>query len=238
MDLSGGFLKLGSVGKPGNVGNDTSKWDQEFVVTHNVAHTQALEYSGTPAFFGGWIAHAEISHNTVSDAAYTAFSQGWGWSAPAYTHPGYGNVTLSCNKIFAVMKKMKDGGGIYLNGHTSGNYTNLVTRNWVNNDDNVFAVYYLDAGASHWHLTENVATNSSTAYAFLMNGGNGPCISDFAANNTIDHLWCQGDASPSNLCKQCGCVVDGSTVFSVPAGQALPAEARAIMAAAGAKVGE
>jgi hypothetical protein len=145
------------------------------------------------------------------------------------------NVTISYNKIFNVMTKMKDGGGIYLNGHTSKKHTNTVSHNWVDNDEHVFAVYYLDAGASHWHVTENVATNSSTAYAYLMNGGPGPCIADYAQNNTVDHLWCQGDASPSNLCAQCGCVVDDGTVFSVPTGQPLPDEALAIMAAAGAK---
>jgi hypothetical protein len=50
-DLSGGFLKLGSVGKD-NTGNDTSTWDEGFSVTHNVAHKQALEYGGAPGYFG------------------------------------------------------------------------------------------------------------------------------------------------------------------------------------------
>ena len=42
-DLSGGFLKLGSVGKD-NTNTDESTWDEGFSVTHNVAHTQAIEY--------------------------------------------------------------------------------------------------------------------------------------------------------------------------------------------------
>jgi hypothetical protein len=37
----------------------------------------------------------------VSDAGYSGFSQGWGWGG---THAaGYGNVTLSYNRIFNVM---------------------------------------------------------------------------------------------------------------------------------------
>ena len=61
-DLSGGFLTL--------------KSGSGFSVTENVASHQAIEYSGSPAYFGVYIAHSDISHNTVSDAGYTAFSQG------------------------------------------------------------------------------------------------------------------------------------------------------------------
>ena len=68
-DLSGGFLKLGSVGKD-NTNPDESSWDEGFSVTQNVAHNQAVEYGGAPGYFGGWIAHSTISHNTVSDAGY------------------------------------------------------------------------------------------------------------------------------------------------------------------------
>jgi hypothetical protein len=46
-DLSGGFLKLGSVGKD-NTATGESSWDEGFSVTHNVAHTQAVEYGGAP----------------------------------------------------------------------------------------------------------------------------------------------------------------------------------------------
>ena len=103
-DLSGGFLKLGSVGKD-NTATDESSWDEGFSVTHNIAHTQAVEYGGAPGYFGGFISHSTISHNvrvfkartccqnscltspalicghtqTVSDAGYSGFSQGWGW---------------------------------------------------------------------------------------------------------------------------------------------------------------
>ena len=184
-DLSGGFLKLGSVGMD-NDRTDDATWDEGFTVTHNIAHTQAIEYGGAPGYFGGFIAHSTISHNTVSDAGYSGFSQGWGWGG---THaPGYGNVTLSYNRIFNVMAKMKDGGGIYVNGYTNDKYTNVMSHNWVNHDEHVFAVYYLDNGASHWHVTQNVAGNSSTQWAFFMTPGTG-VPSNAGHNNTVDHLW-------------------------------------------------
>jgi hypothetical protein len=49
MDLSGGFLKLGTVGAD-NTKTEAS-WDEGFSVTHNVAHSQAIEYGGAPGYF-------------------------------------------------------------------------------------------------------------------------------------------------------------------------------------------
>ena len=40
---------------------------------------------------------------------------GWGGSHMK----GYGNITLSFNKVFNVMTKIRDGGGFYLNGYTN-----------------------------------------------------------------------------------------------------------------------
>ena len=115
-------------------------WDERFLVTNNVAQEQAIEYGGAPGYFGGWISHAEVSHNTVSDAGYSGLSQGWGWgSAHA---PGFGNVTITHNKIRNVMTKMRDGGGIYLNGDTNAVYTNTLAHNWVDADENVFGAYH------------------------------------------------------------------------------------------------
>ena len=48
-----------------------------------------------------------------------------------------------------------------------------MSNNWVNNDEHVFAVYYLDNGASHWRVTNNVASNSTVAWAYFMTGGTG-----------------------------------------------------------------
>jgi hypothetical protein len=190
-DLSGGFLKLGSVSND-NSGYNRPGWDERFSVTNNVARDQAIEFGGAPGYFGGWISHADISHNTISDAGYSGLSQGWGWGA-AHA-PGYGNITISYNKVFNVMTKMRDGGGVYLNGDTNAAYTNTVSHNWVDSDENEFGVYYLDSGASHWHLTQNVATNSPKAFPYIMAGYNINCgarATCDAHNNTVDHLWYQ-----------------------------------------------
>ena len=86
-----------------------------------------------------------------------------------------------------------------MNGYTNDKYVNTMSNNWVDQDEHVFAVYYLDNGASHWHVTQNVATNSTVAWAYFMTGGTG-IPSNAAHNNTVDHLWYQGDAAPHDNC--------------------------------------
>jgi hypothetical protein len=80
-DLSGGFLKLGSINPTGHAGSaDPADWDSFAAITHNVASNLAKEYDGAAGYFGGFLFSARVEHNTVSDAGYSGFSQGWGAS--------------------------------------------------------------------------------------------------------------------------------------------------------------
>jgi hypothetical protein len=237
-DLSGGFLKLGSVssipGVAGAMTSDPTKWDSKFSITDNFASGQAVEYSGAAGFFGGYIDSADVSHNTVQDAGYSGFSLGWGWGRQY--PPGFGNNTIAYNRISRVMTKAKDGGGIYVNGATnSSRGGSVMAHNWVSTDEHVFAVYYLDNGASHWHVTQNVATNSSVAWAYFMTGG--PGAADLAAhNNLLDNLWYENEAAPRNDCRQYNCTVNNATVHHIVAPAPLPPAAVAIMKASGARL--
>ena len=110
-----------------------------------------------------------------------------------------------------------------------------MSNNWCDHDANIGAgLIYLDNGASHWRVTQNVGTNSPNTTAVFMTGGTGDPANS-AHNNTVDHLWYQNDEKPTNGCPQYGCVIDEATVFQIPNGQLLPQPAQAIMAAAGAR---
>lgn len=78
-DLSGGFLKLGSVGTDAAGSDDPASWDAHASVTHNTAGDMAIEYDGAVGYFGGFLFSADVSHNSVSDAGYSGFSQVRGW---------------------------------------------------------------------------------------------------------------------------------------------------------------
>ena len=149
-DLSGGFLKLGSVSDTPGGSGDRSLWDAGAVIVDNSATNQALEYQGAAAFFGGYVRDLQLSHNDIHSAGYSGVSLGWGWGADF--PPGYGNNTVSFNSISHVMTRLRDGGGIYVNGATSNDTTSLMANNWVDADEAVFAVFYLDNGASEWGM--------------------------------------------------------------------------------------
>jgi hypothetical protein len=234
QDLSGGFVKLGSIDAAADGANspDPFNWDAFYTVTHNSASGQAVEYGGAAGLFGGYLFSADLSHNTVSDAGYSGFSVGWGWGRT--TCPGYGNNTVSFNKMNNVMAKLKDGGGIYVNGATNPEHGwNTMSNNWVNQDKHVYAVYYLDNGASHWYVTNNVASNSSVAWVYFMTPGTGNPV-DAAHNNFVEKMYYENCAAPNNGCEKYNCTVDKASVHEIVPPAQFPPEAVAIMSAAGA----
>ena len=79
-DLSGGFLKLGSVDAQFASGAP-ARWDAHSVVADNTASDMAIEFEGAAGLFGGYLFNASIEHNAISDAGYDGISCGWGWGA-------------------------------------------------------------------------------------------------------------------------------------------------------------
>lgn len=233
QDLSGGAIKLGSIDATYANATARTSWDSGSTVTRNVINHTSIEYQGAVAIFGGYLYSATIAHNTIANTGYSGVSVGWGWG----TWPplqGVGNITIAYNRIEDVMTTLRDGGGIYVNGHTNNDAPgSVIANNFVDADEAVFAVYYLDNGASNWHVTENVAANSGAAWAFFMQG----CCGAPAANSTVDNFWWSGDLAPVNNCAAEGCVVDAATVVNMT-GQAWPAAATAIANAAGAGTGQ
>jgi hypothetical protein len=164
-DLSGGAVKLGGVGANA-FSADPADWDARLFVTDSVIGNSSLEYEGAAAVFAGYVQTADISHNEIADVSYSSISVGWGWgrSFPK----GAGNSTVSFNRIARIMRRLRDGGGIYTNGAEDGaggaeGWTSRITDNYVTEDEAVFAVIYLDNGSSMWDVRRNVADASPLA---------------------------------------------------------------------------
>lgn len=229
-DLSGGFLKLGSVGTGAAGSADPAAWDAFASVTHNTAEDLANEYDGAVGYFGGFLFSADVSHNTVSDAGYSGFSAGWGWGT--LFPVGVGNSSITYNRISNVMRLLRDGGGIYVNGAENKDYESVMAHNYVTDDEAVFAVLYLDNGASYWSVHDNVVTASPQAWAFFMTGGaNLP-----AKNNHMAALyWNSSSVQPGrNECSNFNCTTDDATIVAVTG--PWPMAAQAIIDASGAQV--
>ena len=138
-ELSGGFVKLGSVVDTAAAAGAPGDWDASLVVQDCVAGGMAVEYGGAAGLFAGFIRDSSIIHNNISDAGYSGVSLGWGWGDEVL--PGLGGNTVAFNRISRVMTRLRDGGGIYVNGATSA--PNVMARNWVDSDEAVYAVFYL-----------------------------------------------------------------------------------------------
>lgn len=227
-ELSGGFLKLGSVVDTRAAAGGASGFDSGFVVEDNTASGLAVEYGGAAGLFAGYIYGANISHNSISDAGYSGMSVGWGWGDAVL--PGLGANAVTYNRIANVMTQLRDGGGIYVNGATSA--PNLMANNWVDHDEAVYAVFYLDNGSSDWLVTHNVASASPLAWAFFLTGGG--TLPEHARNNRLDNFWYAGELDPVDNCAALNCTVDAATVYKVTG--AWPPAAQAIMDASGARV--
>jgi hypothetical protein len=226
-DLSGGFLKLGSVDTRYASSTDPADWDSGSVVTDCTADNQAEEYMGAAGLFAGYLVNASVVHNTVSDSGYSGMSMGWGWGASFMV--GVGGNLIASNRMARVMSKLRDGGGIYVNGATNLTFGHsYATNNWVDTDEAVFAVFYLDNGASNWIFDGNVASNASLAWAGFLQG----CCNLPAIESTITNIYYSDALDPVNNCANKGCVLENVT--KVPNDQWPPA-AQTIMAESGAR---
>jgi len=228
-DISGGAIHIGNtVDASYAMPQDPRTWESSSTIEDCIMSDTASEYAGGAAVFAGYVFNLTIDHNTISNTGYTAISMGWGWGTvfPA----GYGNNRITNNRMLRIMTRLRDGGGVYVNGVQS--CPSVASGNYVDSDEAVYAVYYLDNGSSRWTFTSNVVSNSPLAWAFFMtNGANLPCT-----NSEVDHLWYWRTGDPNNACgAPKNCSVNVTTIVKVPDGGPWPPEASAIIAASGAR---
>lgn len=228
-DLSGGAVKLGGVGANAFSSNP-SDWDSRLFVTDSVIGNSSLEYEGAAAIFAGYVQSADISYNEIVNISYSSISVGWGWGS-AFPK-GAGNTTVSFNRIARIMRRLRDGGGIYVNGAEDGageveGWTSRMYGNYVTEDEAVYAVYYLDNGASNWDVSRNVADASPLAWSFYMQGP--PNSVPPAFNSSVEDFYYRGCLPPKVNCAVDGCVT--SNIVNVTG--VWPPEAQAIIDAAG-----
>ena len=204
--------------------------DSLLLLRHSTVVGSGLQYAACAAVFAGYVFATSVESNTFTDTSYSAISVGWGWGLQKWA--GYGNVTVSRNRMLRVMTRLRDGGAVYVNGYTNPYHRNSIDRNWCDADAASTAVFYLDNGSSEWDVTHNVATGSPVPACFFMTGG-GSGYS--AANSSLQHMWCSDTAPGLNACPSEGCVVDNATVFYIKTGEQLPADAQQIVDGSGAQ---
>ena len=128
------------------------------------------------------------------------------------------------------MNTLVDGGCIYVNGHSSAVLPSAIQRNYCDADEALYAVYYLDGGATNWNVEANVAANSPLPWAFFLQ----PDQTCPAMNNSVADFFYQDTLAPNaQTPASCNNTVDWPSIVNVTG--EWPAAAAAIIAESGVR---
>ena len=142
------------------------------------------------------------------------------------------------------MSALNDGGCTYTLGPQPNS---TVSDNYCDTDRApVVGSFYHDNGSRYFTTTRNVASSSPAPCLYLQG-----CCDAPALDIAVAELWCRDEGAVLNACAKgvvdcsalypgtdadCHCEIDEQTVHTLPAGATWPAEAQAIVDAAGARV--
>lgn len=168
-DISSTGIQVGGTMKVDHHPGDPRQIVKDNTVSSNVVARVAVENADAVGIFVGYTTHTTVAHNEVFDLPYTGISVGWGWGLfdaggnPNYPGnnglPVYDTPTTSRdnqirdNRIFDVMKTLRDGAGIYAlsaqpGTQVSGNYIDHVAGN--------YGGLYPDEASAYQEWTDNV----------------------------------------------------------------------------------
>lgn len=227
--LAGGAAKLGNVNDTRAVSTNPADFDNFYLFEDNTVTDTALEFRGAATVFAGYVANTVIAHNTIANTGYTGISLGWGWGSHVKGPQTWAtdNHILN-NRLSNIMSALNDGGCTYTLGPQP---RSSVEGNYCEADHApVVGFFYHDNGSRYFGTKNNVAKGGPAPCVYLQGCCNSPAY-DIAVSN----LWCQSTAPVRNGCQAENCTIDTATLHIVPATSALPADAQAIVDAAGVR---
>jgi hypothetical protein len=228
QSLSGGAAKLGNVLIPKRcLSTNPAEWDARILFQRNLILNVSTEFRGASAVFAGYVASTVVDHNTIHGTGYTAISVGWGWGSHVNGTQTFAKDNhITGNHISSIMQALNDGGCIYTLGPQKNS---TVSGNYCSHDmAPVVGCFYHDNGSRYFRTTGNVAGGSKAPCVYLQGCCNAPALDIY-----VSDLWCKGTAAPRNGCASENCAIDQSTLHIVGATAPWPAEAMAIIEAAG-----
>lgn len=138
------------------VPKDEREITREIVVRNNLIQNTANEDWGAVGIGAGFVQGADISHNDISDVAYTGISLGWGWTPTVNVMK---NNTVERNRITRYGKFMYDVAGIYTLSAQPG------TKIRENEIDSIYVSPYAHI-PDHWFY---LYTDEGSAYMDVSN---------------------------------------------------------------------
>jgi len=127
------------------------------------------EYFSASAIGAAFPVDMDIMHNEISNMPYSGIHIGWGWGSVG---TAIKNVKVQKNHIHEINVILKDGGGIYTNGKTSGSSTlkaGYFDENYIVNvfHSPGFAMYNDEAGnGDTWYEWNKNVIDRANKFAF------------------------------------------------------------------------
>lgn len=152
----------------GDLNGDPTRWVEGNVIDRNLITRfgqDIAEGSGMVVAYGR---DTTITHNEVADGPYSGIAVGWGWSGAQTTMR---NNIVAYNYVHDVLKKLPDGGAIYLVGRQDGS---RVHDNYI---ANTRAIKTLVSAAGAQATAKIESASGKESQALLKFGGligNGP----------------------------------------------------------------
>ena len=211
-DCSAGAVQLGDVWDYAEA--DPARHSAHHRFANNVVRDVGREYRGAVAVWAGHVRNVSLVHNDVGPGVpYSAMTLGWGWGREASYAA---NNSVAYNRVSHFMGALGDGGGLYTNsdlGHTDVHhnyFSDQISRNPT-------GTFYADTGTAHVRYHANV--HQRVPRWLGVNGGRGVHVHDCYTDQPLSDFICTADCRVRDVV--------------VVAGGEWPAEARAVMAAAG-----
>lgn len=161
-DISEGAVSIGKYHKLVPLPADEEVCS-DILVKNNLIRQTGMEYFSSVAIIGYITDHLEITHNDIYDNPYTGISVGWGWQGgDIYCSDN----NISYNKISNVMKRTRDGGGIYTlsNQPNSVIHGNYIVNTFIRGDNGAI---YPDQYTRNIIITGNVVENVLTNWLYI-----------------------------------------------------------------------
>ena len=168
---------------------------------------------GMPGISAYYVDSLQIQNNDISDLPYTGISIGYGWASQPNSTTCKNNSILN-NKIYNIVQKCSDGGGIYTLGQQPNS---AIKGNYISNQTNIYSGIYLDEGTQHYTVQNNVCENVPSW--LYMKGADNNATQNYATTATVNEQSVTGTVH-----------YDPAILFTAGS---YPADAQTIISAAG-----
>ncbi|MDH7461732.1 hypothetical protein QEG73_10600 [Chitinophagaceae bacterium 26-R-25] len=144
-------------------------------ISNNYLANCGAEYFSASAIGAAFPVDMDIKHNEISGMPYSGIHIGWGWGSLTTVIK---NVTVQNNYIHEMNTVLRDGGGIYTNGLTSGSATlkaGYFSENYIVNVAHTpgYAMYNDEAANGNtWYEWKKNVINTASSYAFQWRNSN------------------------------------------------------------------